>query len=316
MKFPDFEDKEEEEGNRKKESRRTSIRNKPIGKHKSVGLLESSRQQRISDDDQDFRKEKRRSQIKSSSRVAKKTEQSPNKSEQGKRKSFTETKTPTCPVTVNSSGCLSSPAMLANAAVELSKETASPLQKVEQKTQARLSLSALVRSFTLPSESPNVASGSTDGDDNVFEDFFSPANKKSQRSLLPDLPMKRDIQVPFELSSVPNKRKQRRSESTRSESNSMKKKLKESQSGRNHNQQSDKNTEPKSHPQQDNKESLVKGRRQSTLPFLSTSATTTEPQKRRRASSVQPTKITEDKTALKLQKNSDVDDLSHILESE
>ncbi|KAM7385680.1 hypothetical protein PAMP_001746 [Pampus punctatissimus] len=322
LKCPDLEDQEKDEGNRKKESRRTSIRNKPIGKHKSVGLLESPHQER-SDDSKNFSKEKRRSQIKSSCPVVKKTEQSPNKTDKGKRKikeekPITETKTPVCPDTVNSSSSLSSPAMLADAAVELSKETASPLRKVEQKIpkRARPSLSAVVRSFTMSNESRNVASGSTDGDDDVFEDFFSPANhhNKSQRYLFPSLPVKRDIQIPFELSSVPNKRK-RRSESSASETSSMRKgKLKESQSGKNHNQQSDANTEPMSHPQQDDRESVVKGRRQSTLPFMSASATT-DPQKKRRASSAQPTKIREDKTALKLQKNAAVDDFSHALES-
>ncbi|XP_067466050.1 microcephalin isoform X1 [Thunnus thynnus] len=322
LKCPDFEDKE---GTKQKKSMRTSIRNKLIGKHKSVGLLESPHQEGRSDEGKNLCKEKRRSQIKSSSPAVKKTEQSPSKSEKGKRKikavkSVTETKTPNCPDTVNSSGCLSSSTVLADAAAKLSKETASLLQKVEQKTtkRARPSLSALVRSFTLPSESQSVASGSADGADDVFEDYFSPANhhKKSQRPLLPSLPVERDIQVPFELGSVPKKRKQRRSESTGSETMSMKKrKLEESQSVKTGNQQSDANTEPKSHPQQDDKESLVKGRRQSSLPFTSTSSTTTEPQKRRKASSVQSTKITEDNTALKLQKTSDVDDLSHTLES-
>ncbi|KAM7408833.1 hypothetical protein PAMA_002518 [Pampus argenteus] len=325
LKCPDLEDQEEDEGNRQKESRRTSIRNKPIGKHKSVGLLESPHQER-SDDSKNFSKEKRRSQIKSSCPVVKKTEQSPNKTDKGKRKiktakPITEAKTPVCPDTVNSSSSHSSPAMLADAAVELSKETASSLQKVEQKILKRVrpSLSAVVRSFTLSNESRNVASGSTDGDDDVFEDYFSPANHHNKsRRLFPSLPVKRDIQIPFELSPVPKKRK-RRSESSVSETSSMKKgKLKESQSGKNRNQQSDANTESMSHPQQDDRESVVKGRRQSTLPFMSASATTTtitDPQKKGRASSAQPTKTREDKTALKLQKNSAVDDLSHALES-
>ncbi|CAK6951596.1 microcephalin [Scomber scombrus] len=311
LKCPDFEDTPEE-GSRQQKSRRTSIRIKSIDKHKAVGLSESPRQGRRSDDGKDICKEKRRSQIKSLSPAAKKNEQLPNKSEKGKRrtksaKSFTETKTTDCPDTVNSSGRLSSTATLA-AAAELSKETTSSLQKVDQKTtkRARPSFSALVQSLTLPTESQNVASVSTDTDDNVFEDYFSPANhhKKSQRPLLRNLSLESDFQVPFELDSVPKKRKQRRSESTGLET-MKKRKLEESQS----------DTEPKSHPQQDDKKSLIKGRRQSLLPFRSTSETTTEQQKQRKSSSVQQAKITEDNTALKLQTNSDVDDLSHTLES-
>ena len=323
LKCPDFE-YTPEEGSRRQKTRRTSIRNKSIDKCNDVGLLESPRQGRRSDDGKDICKEKRRSQRKSLSPAAKKNEQSPNISDQGKRrsksaKSFTETKTPVCPDTVNSSGRLSSTATLAAAAAELSKETTTSLQKVDQKTtkRARPSFSALVQSFTLPTESQNVASVSTDRDDNVFEDYFSPANhhKKSQRPLLRNLSLGRDIQVPFELDPVPKKRKQRRSESTGLET-MKKRKLEESQSDKTHNQQSDANTEPKSHPQQDDKKSLIKGRRQSLLPFISTSETTTEQQKRRKSSSVQPAKRTEDNIELKLQTDSDVDDLSHTLESE
>ncbi|XP_039640874.1 microcephalin isoform X3 [Perca fluviatilis] len=309
VKFPDLNNKEHDEGNRQKDSIGTSVRKKPAEKHKSVGLLERPCKDRRSDNSKNFHKEKRRSQIKSSS-------PSPNKSEKGMRKmkavkSFIETKTQFC--SEAASGCLSSQA---NAAVELSKETAAPLQKIPKR--ARASISALVRSFTRSGDTKSVASGSTDGDD-VFEDFFSPANHH-QTLPLSNRPMKRDIQIPFELDSVPKKRKQRRSEIIVSETNSKKKrKLGTSQ-------QSDASSEPQSHPQQDVKESLpalespsgdvtlvVKRQRQSTLPFTSTRTTTSGTAKQRRTSaSVQPTMFTN--TISVLQKNS-VNVPCHTLES-
>ncbi|XP_044070302.1 microcephalin isoform X3 [Siniperca chuatsi] len=327
LKCPDFKDNEDEDGNRQKKSR-TSVRKMPAEKHKSVGSLESPCQDRTPDNSKNFHKEKRRSQIKSSS-------PSPNRSEKGKQKikaakAFTETKTHFFPDAVNSSSCLSSPAKLGDAAVELSKETATPLLKIPKR--ARPSLSALVRSFTLSGDTKSVASCSTDGGDDVFEDYFSPANRhqRSKRPVLPNLHVERDLQIPFELGSIPKKIKQRRSESIGSESNSKKKrKFEESQRGKNRNQQFDASSEPQSHPQPDFKESLpaldspsanvthaAKKQRQSTLPFTSTSTTTSDAVKQRRAStSVEPTMLTEANTVSELQKNSDVNDLSRTLES-
>ncbi|XP_032397409.1 microcephalin isoform X4 [Etheostoma spectabile] len=309
VKFPDLNDEEDYEGNRQKDSIRTSVRKKPAEKHKSVGLLESPCQDRRSDNSKNFHKEKRQSKIKSSS-------PSPNKSEKGMRKikALTETKTHFFPEAASS--CLSSPSKLVDAAVELSKETSTPLQKIPKRTRA--SISSLVRAFSLSVDPKIVASGSTDGDD-VFEDFFSPANHH-QRLPLSNLPMKTDIQIPFELDSVPKKRKQRRSSSIVSETGSKKKRKLETS------QQSDVSSEPQSHPQQDVKKSLpalespsgdvaiiVKRQRQSTLPFTSTRTTTSETVKQRRTStSVQPTMLTN--TISELQKNS-VNVPSHTLES-
>lgn len=329
LKCPDFKDEDE---NRQKKSRRTSVTKKLAEKHKSVGFLESPCQDRRSDNSKIVHKEKRRSQIKSSS-------PSPNKSEKGKRKikaakSFTETKAhfSFSADTVNSSSrCLSPAATLGDSAVELSKETPAPLQKTPKR--ARPSFSALVRSFTVSGDSKSIASCSTDGGDDVFEDFFSPANRqqRSKRPLLPNLPVERDIQIPFELDSVPKKRKQRRSESIGSETNSKKKrKLEKSQSGKNHNQQFDASSEPQSRPQLDVKIPLpaldtqsanvtlvAKRQRQSTLPFASTSMTTSDAGKQRRAStSAQPALLTEANTVPELQKNSDATVLSDTLESE
>lgn len=325
LKCPDFEDFKDKDETGQKKSKRTSVRKKLAEKHKSVDLLESSCEDRRSDNSKNADKEKRRSQIKSSDP----SPQQINKSEKGKRKikaakSFTETKTHFSfyPDAVNSSRYRSPPATFGDAAVELSKKTPAPLPKTPKR--ARTSFSALVQSFTLSSDSKSVASCSTDGGDDVFEDFFSPANRqqKSKRPLLPNLPVKSDIQVPFELDSVPKKRKQRRSESMGSETNSKKKrKGEQSQSGINRNQQSDVSSEPQSHPQQDVEESLpalvAKRRRQSTLPFTNTSTTTSNAVKQRRAStSAQPTLLTEAHTAPELQKNSDVSVLSDTLESE
>uniref|UniRef100_UPI0037E8D0E9 microcephalin n=1 Tax=Semicossyphus pulcher TaxID=241346 RepID=UPI0037E8D0E9 len=327
LKCPDFMDKEVEEGNKQKNSRRTSVRKKATDKKQSVGLLESSPQDQRSNN-KIKHKEKRQSQIKPPS-------PSPNKSEKGKgkgkaAKSSTDTKTHFPPKAVNSPSCLSPPATFGDAAFKLSKETSTPLQKVPKR--ARQSFSALVQSFTVPSDSKSVASCSTDGGDSVFEDYFSPANhRRSKTPVLPDLPAKRDasFQIPFELGSVPNKRKQRRSESIGSESNSKKKrKLEGGQSGKHQQQQVDASSRPQSDPQQDAKESLptpdsssasakpqAKRRRQSTLPFTSTGSTTSAAVKTRRASISVPTKLSEANLELKLQKTSGVSDLSHSLKS-
>lgn len=326
LKCPDFSDKEVEDRNNSKKSRRTSVRKKPAEKHKPVGLLESPCQDWGSDNGKNFHKEKRRSKIKSS----------PNISEKGKRKgkaakSFTETETHFFPNAVNSSSCFTSLAKVVDATVEPSKRISTSPQKIEWKTpkRARTSLSNSVRSVTLSGDFKSVASCSTDGDENVFEDYFSPANchKKSKRLLLPNLPVERDIQIPFDLGSGPNKRKQRRSESIGSETNSTKrKKLEKHQTGKS--QQSDASSEPQSHPQQDLKESLpavasqsanatlvAKQRRQSTLPFTCT-RTTSGAVRRRASGSVQTTTLTEANTVLELQKNTDVSVLSDTLESE
>lgn len=319
LKCPDFTDKEDEEGSRQQKSRRTSVR--LVEKHKFSSLLESPCHDRRLDVSQ------RRSQIKSSSPL-------PNKSEKGKQKnnapkSITETRTLFCPDAVNSSSCLSSPATLGDAVAELSEETVTPLKKMEQKIpkRARLSVSTLVRPFTLSSESKGVASHSTDGDDNVFEDYFSPANhhQRSKRPLVSNLDVERDIQIPFELDPVPKKRKQRRSESIGSETNSIKKrKLEERQKAKSHNEQSNASSEHQGQESECAVDSpsvsltlMAKRQRQSTLPFTRTSTTVNEAVKKRSTSaSEQPTLLTEAKTTVELQKNSDANVLSQTLESE
>lgn len=299
-------------------------------KHKSVSLLESPCREMTSNDSKNLGKGKRRSQIKSSSPVVKKPKQSPTKCESKIRnikvaKAITEIKTLTCPDNVNSSVCVSSSTMSGDAV----PREASPLQKKEKKIPKRPSLSAIARSFSLPSQSLNVASGSAEeDDDDVFEDFFSRANqqKKVHTPLSSNLTMETDIQIPFEFGSIPKKRKQRRSESITPKTNSMKKmKLEKSQSGRN--PESDSNTESKSRPQHDVKESLpaldglnanatliAKGRRQSKLPFINTNVTKSDPKTHIGTSTaVRPKANTQ---ASELKQNSDVSGLSHTLESE
>ncbi|XP_070697156.1 microcephalin [Pempheris klunzingeri] len=319
LKCSDFKLKEDDGGTRQKKSRRTSVRKMQTEKSKSVGLLESPPLDRRADDSKNF-KEKRQSHIKSPS-------PSPaHKSEKGKRKvkaasSSTETRPHFIPDTVNSSSCLSSPAVIADAAVERSKETSTPLQKIRKRTKQQ-SFPAVVRSVTLSDDSKNVALGSADGDDNVFEDYFSPANlqQRSNKTLVLNLPVDRDIQIPFELDSVPKKRKQRRSESIGSDANSKKKrKLGESQRGKGHDLQAVASSESPSRLQQemlDNPSTSVaavaeRRRRRSTLSFTSTSKTSSDAVKQRRASAM----LTEADTKSELQKNSDVSFPSHTLES-
>lgn len=261
---------------------------------------------------------KRRSQIKFSS-------SSLNKSEKGKQKVKTAKllETPyVCPDGVSSSSCLSSPAVLGDDAAELAKESASRT-KMEQKIpkRARLSISSLVRSFTQSSKSKSLSSHSTGGDDDVFEDYFSPANhhQKSQRPSLPNLCVEGGIPIPFELDPSPKKKKPRRSESTTSETNSTKKrKLGDIQSDKNNSQQSDANK-----PQSLDVDGLnanvtlvAKRRRQSTLPFTRTSTTNSDAVKQRRASTSSSTLLIKASTESELQKKSDVSVVSQLVESE
>ncbi|XP_069570100.1 microcephalin [Brachyistius frenatus] len=368
----DFDD---EDGNRQKKSRRNSVKKKAAEKHKSVASLESPCQDKRSDDSKNLKK-KRQSQIKSAG-------SSPNKSGKGKQKitaakSFTETKSHIYPDAAKSSSCLSSSATLGDAEAEMSKEIDAPLQKVETKTPktARSSLSTFAQCLT---KSKSVTSGSTagddvfedyffpanhnqrskrtplpnmpkrarsslsaaslppsitskslstDGDDNVFEDYFSPANhnRRSKRPVLPNLPADSDIQIPFEFGPFPKKR-QPRSRGSETEGK-KKKKREENKSSKSHNQRSDASNEPPSHQQQDEESSAAlaspsanvtlkaKRRRQSTLAFTSTSKSTTcTVQQRRASTSVQPTILTEEDTVSELQKNSDFTVISHTLES-
>ncbi|CAL8299828.1 unnamed protein product [Merluccius merluccius] len=123
---------------------------------------------------------------------------------------------------LNPPSCLSSPAVQ-NTQVnqELAKGDIFQLKKADlpaPKNKRNTSLSALARKFTFPSESLSVATSlpETEENDNVFEDYFSPANHNSiqERPSLSSLPAESRIQLPFELASVSGKRKQRKSGTT------------------------------------------------------------------------------------------------------
>ncbi|XP_072247202.1 microcephalin [Leuresthes tenuis] len=308
---PNFKGKEDEDGNKQTKSRISSARKRAAEKFQSADFLESPFKDR-SDKSKNVHKEQSQSL-------------SPNKSEKGKQR-VTDTESHIYPDTVNSLSCLSSLAMSVDAAATIrSKETSVLSAKMEQKTpkRSRSSLSALVRSATLPSECKRFASGSTEEDNDVFEDYFSPANHK--RPILPNLPMKGNIQIPFELGSVTKKRKQR-SKIFGSETKGKKpQKLEESQSGKHVVQRPDATSEPQSVQQQDvktltaldsptdNVTLMAERRRQSTVAFPSSTKTTSDAGRWSTAST--SGLQTDDITVSELQKNSDFTVLSHTLES-
>lgn len=323
LKCHDFSDKDDTDGNVAKKPKMTSVRKKPAerNKQKCVDVSESLCQERRSDSSKNFKKDKGR-----------KSKPSTDKSDERKQsteadKTLTETKTHFFPDTVNSSSYLSSAAEFGDTAFELSKERSTPSQKSKQRTPraAKLSLPSLVGSFTPSGDSKSAASASADGEGDVFEDYFSPANSRpnSKRPFLPNLPVGRDIVVPFELGSVPKKRKQRRRESTGLETTSKKKKLKESESGRNHSQQSDAGGELQSqdvkltldHPST-NVTLVAKRRRQSTLPSLNIGTLSDAGKPRRASTSSLSTVFAEATTTSLPKKNSDSTVLSHTSESE
>lgn len=211
----------------------------------------------------------------------------------------------TSPVTPH----LSSPASTDGTAVKISRETITPSGKNKPRTPrpSRLSLSSLVQSVILSSSTQSVASNSAE--DDVFEDYFSPAHnhQKTKRHPLPDLPAEGSIHMPFELDSVLKKRKRRMCESNGSVTkNDKKKKPEENDSGKN--QQTDTEIEHQSHSRYNVEESLqytisnvthaLKKGRQSTLPFIRNTSDST---KRRSASTSSMSKLME-KTSSDLQK--------------
>lgn len=156
---------------------------------------------------------------------------------------------------------------------------------------------------------------SANGDDDVFEDFFSsPAHcrQKAKRATCSSLPMDTNIEIPFELGSVGKKRKPRRSGL---ETSSKKKKVDESEGER----------ERPSVPWREDEETLecrsanvtpvVKRLRQSTLSFPNTRSTNSAA-KRRASTSSLSIKTTETGSPAELQRHSAASVHSQILESE
>lgn len=309
---PSIDIQEDQEGSKLITPRRASTRKKVATELKCGDNLESPIQDKP-DKSKTFPKDKRQPPIKSASKSETKKKKTPADA------SFKEIKSFLSPNAVISSSCLSTSAMLADSANAISKETClSKTPELKTLRKARLSFSALVRSFTLSSEQKAVASSSADADD-VFEDYFSPANHK--RSLLPNLPVESNIRIPFELDLVLKKRKQRQSESF-STYNKMQK-MDESSSSEKLNQQSDEISECLQ--KQDVKTSLsasncesvcveLETKKQSPLEFTSSSKTTGDAGKCSSAStSGQLSSQTEDTPDLEQQKLSG---LSHTVKSE
>ncbi|XP_041865400.1 microcephalin isoform X2 [Melanotaenia boesemani] len=315
----DFMAKEDEEGNKQAKLKITSVRKQLTKKPKSGDFLQSPVQHR-SDKTKNFHQEKRQSQTKSSGLL-------PDKSEKAKQtviasKSFTDTKSCVHPNAVNSLSCLSSLAMSVDAAAKMSEEM-SLSKDIKQKTpkRPRMSLPALMQSFTLSSGSKSAASNSIDGDNDAFEDYFTTTSHK--KCILPNLSVDSDIQIPFELDSVPKKRKQRQSESFGA-SGKKKRKVEESHCSSNVHQHSHESSETQGFQQQDAKTSLtaleiptdnVTPVNESTLALTSTRKTTSDAGKQPLSASGQPSLGTEDFTTLELQKNSDFTVLPQTLQS-
>lgn len=259
-----------------------------------------------------FPKEKRQTPIRSSGISENRKQKTP------ADKSFTESESHASPKTVNSSNCVLALNTFVDSAAENAKES-----KLKTPKKARLSLSTLVRSFAQSSERKNVASSSTDADDdadNVFEDYFSLANHK--RPILPNLSEESNTEILFELDSVSKKKKRRQSDC--SVAYNKKLKMEESHNGKKLNQWSDKGSV--SPEKRDRKTSLSaskgssvqvtskkKRRRQSALGFTSTGDA-------RKCSSASasgpPSSQTEDIQESEQQEISDFVSISHTAESE
>ncbi|XP_037541299.1 microcephalin [Nematolebias whitei] len=309
---PGIDIQEDQERNKLITPRRASARKKVAEKMKFGDDLESPIQDKP-EKSKTFPKDKRQPPIKSASKSETKKKKTPADA------SFKETKSFLSPNAVISSSFLSTSATLVDSANGISKETClSKTPELKTPRKARLSFSALVRSFTLSSEQKVVASSSADADADVFEDYFSPANHK--RSLLPDLPVESNIRIPFELDFVLKKRKQRQSENF-STYNKMQK-MDKSSSGEKLNQHSDEISECLQ--KQDVKTSLsasncesvcveLETKKQNPLEFTSASKSTGDAGKCSSAStSGPPSSQTEDIPGLEQQKNSG---LSHTVES-
>lgn len=313
----------------------------PAGKqtHRSRGLSESPCKEGTSDSHRSFNRETRQAQRRSSrpsrgsltkgksktatpihltetkSHIIPENVNSPNRSVKGNKMETAKfLRTPVIPESVNSSSCLASPASSDAAVVKRSKQTFSPLGRSKRRTpRPGLSLSSLAQSVILLGSTQSVTSNSAE--DDVFEDYFSPAHnhQKTKRHL----PVEGSVLMPFELDSVLKKRKHRTCESNGSVTkNNKKKKLEESDSGKN--QQTDTEIEHQSHSRHhlegsprcsiSNATLAARKGRQSTLPFIRT--TTSDATKQRRASTSSMSKFMERNTS-GLQKNN----LSHPMES-
>uniref|UniRef100_A0A3B4BFR2 BRCT domain-containing protein n=1 Tax=Periophthalmus magnuspinnatus TaxID=409849 RepID=A0A3B4BFR2_9GOBI len=220
VKYPNFEENEDEEEKKRQKSSRRASRRVSVKKNST-----ESPKCILSDSKKSGKKVSRRSTIKSPSSASKelKTLSSESISKKGqeltkRNKSYTETKIPEnvkCTVTTSA------------AATNLSIKTTSPKEHTESKLTPIFS--ALVRLPTVPCESRKTVPCSTDGDDDVFEDYFSPAylRQKPKKASFSGLSAK-TFQLPFELDSDSKKRKPRSESAVNETSTGKKKKLEQS----------------------------------------------------------------------------------------
>ncbi|XP_055019015.1 microcephalin isoform X2 [Boleophthalmus pectinirostris] len=309
LKFLEKEDKKEKY--RRKTSRRSSRVSMKRNSTESVkGILTDT--PGSSDSQKSGKKVSRRSTIKSPSSASKKlkTLSSESRIKKGQEltkgdKSCTETKSP--------ENVKYTASTTTDAATSLSIKTTSPREPSESKLTSIFS--ALVRTPTLSCESHKTVSCSTDGDDDVFEDCFSPSNlgQKPKKASLSGLSAE-TFQLPFELDSDSKKRKQRRSESAVNEASATKKKKLKQSTLHLKDLDTVEASERLSHKDgnkllsnlgsySDNLKQLTKKRRQSALQFTSICAPTTR--HRQLLLSTETRKSEETGAALELHKKTD-----------
>ncbi|PWA25679.1 hypothetical protein CCH79_00001580, partial [Gambusia affinis] len=311
---PILHDEEVKKVKKQRKARRISVRKKSSETIKS-GDFSQSPVQDIPGKSQILHKERRQSHVKPTRVLPKESEN--NKLKIPVEKPSTDTESQVSPKSLN---CRSSSATVVSAATEMSKTSLAKKTECRTPKKARLSFSALVRSFTVPSECKSVASSSTDGGNDVFEDYFSPSNHK--RPVLPSLAIERKIEIPFELDPLPKRQKPRKSAICGSEK--KKRKLKESHCDKYLNRESRRNSGsvqgdleipllgPKS-PAVDVKQVT---QRRNSLEFSSNSKTTEDAEKLRPAStSGNPPLEKEDVTESEQQKNFDFTANCHSSES-
>ncbi|XP_019726132.1 microcephalin isoform X1 [Hippocampus comes] len=298
----------EVEGKTPEKQRMTSGTKSLIEKPKSVGEAQSLGEEVKSADDEHASKRKRTSQMHSCSSLNKMLEQTIDKSDEGRQSNhWAEVK--------NSKIASSCGNMFGGMLFNDHRQ--------RKRTQGRRSLSTLAFSYSSSTNSRKVALNSPDGDDDVFDDFFSSAShhKNPKRHLLPVFPDLTDFDIPTELDYVPKKGKQRRCKSALTGTNgSKKRKLDDSEHI----------CMPQpvlnAYPQNDFKENLpafdhpngtrtlaAKGRKQSTLPFVVASEAASGLQKA--SVFVDPAKLTEKMTTLELESHSGVCQLCHTFQS-
>ncbi|XP_037127558.1 microcephalin isoform X2 [Syngnathus acus] len=187
-----------EEGETPEKQRTASVTQPPIEKPKLAGVVSCNR--------------KRRSQMPSCSSLDKMKEPTIDRSDEGRSNiHWAEVKNKKIPHVVDSVGHIRGDTLFN----DQSKLSSKP-------TQGRRSLSALAHSFSSSSKSHDLALNSPDGEDDVFDDFFSSATHH-KKFFLPVLPDLTDINIYSELNYVPKKGKQRSWKSAATETKSSKK---------------------------------------------------------------------------------------------